>query len=231
MSIEDIRARLLAMSEPEFQAFQSRLVPTVPSETILGVRTPALRQLAREMRKSGQAEEYLNALPHTYLEEYVLHGCIVSLEKDYATALAQTQRYLPYVDNWITCDLLSPKVFARHRDELLPHIIAWIQDPAEYTIRFGIEMLMTFYLDEGFEPALLELPASVTHEAYYVRMMVAWFFATALAKQYDATLPYLQRQRLPLWTHNKTIQKAVESYRITTEQKACLKTLRRKQEK
>ncbi len=223
-----VRARLMALSEPAFQQFQRRLVPTVPPETILGVRTPVLRSLAREMRKTGQAAAYLEALPHDFLEEYVLHGCIISLEKDYDTALAQTQRYLPYIDNWITCDLLSPKVFSHHREALYPHIVSWINASAEYTIRFGVEMLMTFYLDDGFDPAYLALPAAVSSDAYYVRMMVAWFFATALAKQYDAALPYLEQHRLPLWTHNKTIQKALESYRIAPEQKEYLKTLRRK---
>ena len=226
MFAENVRERLFKMQDTKFQAFQRRLVPTVPTETIIGVRAADLQALAKALRKSGEADAFLEMLPHLYLEENLLHGYLINLEKDFEKALRETERYLPYLDNWMTCDLLSPKAFRNHLDELSPEIERWRCSSQEFTIRFAIEMRMTFYLDASFHASYLEEVAQIRNEALYVRLMIAWFFATALAKQYDAALPYLKQRRLERWTHNKTIQKAVESFRISDEQKEYLKTLR-----
>lgn len=223
---EKVREYLFSVQDKGYQAFQQKLIPTVSADTIIGVRVPILRELAKEIVKEGEAQAYLEILPHRYLEEYILHGCIINMSRDYDEALRQTERYLPWVDNWCTCDLLAPKVFKKHLPHLSQKIDEWIASPKPFTIRFGMETRMRFYLDEAFESAYLEQVAQVKSDELYVRLMIAWFFATALAKQYDAAVPYLERHCLDKWTHNKTIQKSVESYRITPEQKQYLKRLR-----
>lgn len=223
-----IREQLFALQDPEYRAFQCKLMPTVDPEAVIGVRMPALRALAKKLAKQPETADFLQTLPHRYYEENNLHAVLIAGMRDYPAVIAALDAFLPYVDNWATCDMLRPGVFKRHLPELLNAIRRWMQSEHPYIIRFGMEMLMTFYLDEAFDPDYPALVASVQHEDYYVRMMIAWYFATALAKQYDAVLPYLIEQRLELWTHNKTIQKAVESYRIAPEQKIFLKTLRRK---
>lgn len=227
---QTVLERLLALRDEPYRAFTVSLVPNIPPERILGVRLPVLRQLAKEMKRAGEQETFLRELPHRYHEENLLHAFLISLEKDYTAALCETEAFLPFVDNWAVCDSFNPKVFAKHTDELLPVVKAWLQSGHEYTVRFGLETLMRFYLDDGFRDEILALAASVNDDAYYVHMMVAWLFATALAKQYDAALPYLEQRRLSPRTHNKTIQKAIESYRVSEEHKAHLKTLRLKKE-
>ena len=231
MIISEIREELDRLQDVKYREMQVRIIPTVKPESIIGVRTPALRQLAKQLGQREDVRDFLEDLPHRYFEENQLHAFIVSGMKDYAECLQALNRFLPYMDNWATCDQMSPRVFRKHRKELLKEIRKWIGSEETYTVRFGIGMLMEHYLDEDFDPAYPELAAAVRSEEYYVNMMTAWYFATALAKQYDAVLPYLKENRLDVWTHNKTIQKAVESYRITEEQKAYLKTLRRKKEK
>lgn len=226
MTPQQITDTLFSAREPDFAAFTAKTVPNLPPELFIGVRTPALRTLAKQLAKQPNTAEFLHALPHRYFEENQLHAFVISLEKDFGCCLAETEAFLPYVDNWATCDQLSPQVFARHTDALLPHIRAWMQSPHTYTVRFGIGMLMRYYLDDAFSPEYAEAVAAVRSEEYYINMMCAWYFATALAKQYDAVIGYLTARRLPVWVHNKTIQKAVESYRITPEQKAFLRTLR-----
>ena len=221
-----IQQRLFELQDLKYRDFQCKLMPTVAPETVIGVRTPALRALAKELAGSEEAAEFLKILPHEYYEENNLHGFIIERLKGYDETVAALDAFLPYVDNWATCDLMSPKVFKKHTEELLGKIDEWLASDKTYTVRFGIEMLMSFYLDERFEPLCLEKVASVKSEEYYINMMIAWYFATALAKQYEAALPYIENRRLERWTHNKTIQKAVESYRITDEQKAYLKTLK-----
>lgn len=223
-----IQERLFALQDTDYAAFQRPLMPTVEEEAFIGVRTPALRSLAKELKGSDEANAFLKQLPHAYFDENQLHAFLISLEKDFDTALAQTDAFLPYINNWATCDQLSPKAFRKDKAALRASIDAWLLSPHEYTVRFGMGMLMEHFLDEDFTPEVLEAAASVRRGEYYIRMMQAWFFATALAKQYEAALPYLQQDRLDEWTHNKTIQKAVESYRVTPERKAYLKTLRRK---
>ncbi len=222
----NFQQRLFALQDLSYRDFQAKLIPTVDPETVIGIRTPALRKLARELAKGEDVQSFLDGLPHQYYDENNLHAFLIEQCQDFDRTVALLDAFLPYVDNWATCDLCSPKVFAKHLPELLPHIMRWTASNQTYTIRFGLEMLMRYYLDGAFQPAYLELAASLRSEEYYVNMMIAWFFATALAKQYDAALPYLAERRLEAWTHNKTIQKAVESNRISSEQKGYLKTLR-----
>ena len=223
---QSIAARLAALADPGYADFQRRLMPTVPPETVVGVRMPQLRKLAKSLRGTEEAAAFLAALPHETYEENNLHGLLIGEERDYSRAVEALERFLPYVDNWATCDLLHPKAFDRRPEALPGQLERWIGSGRTYTVRFGLGMLMSFYLDGEFRPEYLDLAAGVRWEAYYVKMMVAWYFATALAKQYAAALPYLEENRLGLWVHNKTIQKAVESYRITPEQKGYLRSLR-----
>ena len=225
--IENLKKELFEMQDLKYRDFHSRLLPGIDKETIIGIRTPMLRKFTKEYAKTPEADLFMQELPHRYYEENNMHMMIASWIKDYEKCLAQVKRFLPYVNNWATCDLPAPKVFAKHKDELLPEIGSWIASDETYTIRYGIGMLMTFYLDEDFRPEYLKMAADVESEEYYVNMMIAWYFATALAKQWDATIPYLKERKLPEWVHRKTIQKAIESYRITPEQKVYLKTLRK----
>lgn len=223
---ECIRARLFALQDEGYRAFHSRLMPTVPPETVIGVRVPALRRLAKRLAGTPQAEAFLQELPHTYYEENNLHAFLLESIRDYDAALAATEKFLPYIDNWATCDSFCPKVFAKHKEDLLPVLRRWMASDHPYTVRYGMEMLMRYYLDEDFRPEHLAWAAAVHSGEYYINMMRAWYFATALAKQPEAALPWLTEQRLDVWTHNKTIQKAVESSRIPAETKAFLRTLR-----
>lgn len=225
MRIDEIRVRLSEQQDIKYRDFHSRLIPNVPKEAIIGVRTPELRKLAKEL---GADESFLSQLPHKYYEENQLHAFIISGLSDFDEAVRRLDEFLPFVDNWATCDQMSVKVFRKHTDELLPHIKRWISSGKTYTVRFAVGCLMEFYLDEKFRPEYLELVAEIRSEEYYVRMMTAWYFATALAKQYDAALPYIEGRRLDEWTHCKTIQKAIESRRLTPEQKCFLRTLKQK---
>ena len=222
----EILKTLFALQDLKYRDFQAKLMPTVDPETVIGVRTPELRRLAKEYAKTPEAREFLKLLPHRYYEENNLHGFLLETVKDYGQAMEYVENFLPYINNWATCDMVCPKVFGKHLPELLEKIRVWIASGETYTVRFGLGMLMRFYLDEAFRPEYLELAASLRSEEYYVNMMTAWYFATALAKQYGAALPYLQERRLDPWTHNKTIQKALESRRISEEQKTCLRALR-----
>ena len=226
MTREKIIEELLEQQDKEYRDFQRKLIPTVPTDRIIGVRTPVLRKMAKEMARQEDTKDFLDTLPHHYFEENQLHALILSEEKNFEHCIAGTEPFLPYVDNWATCDQMVPKIFKKHTDELLFYIQKWIAPDHTYTLRFAIGMLMRFYLDEKFEPEYLEMVAAVKSGEYYVRMMVAWYFATALAKQYDAALVFLEEKRLEPWTHNKTIQKSVESYRIDDEKKAYLRSLK-----
>lgn len=223
----DIEKSLFALKDEKYAEFQAKLTPTVDKNLFIGVRVPDTRKLAKEIYKSGYYSGFLHELPHKFYDENMLHGLIVSEIKEYDECIAAVDRFLPYVDNWAVCDIMSPKCFKKNKDKLMDKIIEWSGSDEVYTARFGIEMLMTHFLDEDFKLEYLEIPANVQLEDYYAKMMVAWFFATALAKQWDAAIPYLKENRLEAWTHNRTIQKARESYRITDEQKAYLKTIKR----
>lgn len=219
----DITEQLFSLQDLGYRDFQARLMPTIDKETIIGVRTPVLRKFAKQIARTGDAAAFISQLPHKYYEENNLHAFIVEQTADYDEAIRQTERFLPYIDNWATCDLFSPKIFKKYTTELLENVKAWIKSTHTYTCRFGIEMLMSFYLDDLFRPEYSELVATVRSDEYYVKMMIAWYFATALTKQYDATIGYITGKRLDVWCHNKTIQKAIESYCISVEQKAFLK--------
>ena len=224
----NITEQLLSMQDETYKQFHCKLMPTVNPDTVIGVRVPALRKLAKELYGSAEAEAFLSELPHNYYDENNLHAFLIAQIKDYDTCIAAVERFLPYIDNWATCDGLSPKIFKKHLPELLEHIRMWLASGDTYTVRFAIGMLMQFYLDDAFDVQYMDMVAAVKSEEYYVNMMIAWYFATALAKQYDTAVQYLQTQKLDAWTHNKTIQKAIESYRITDEQKRYLKTLKQK---
>ncbi|MEA4965485.1 MAG: DNA alkylation repair protein [Oscillospiraceae bacterium] len=226
MVVSDMQSRLFALQDPAYRDFQCSLMPTVAPATVIGVRTPELRKLAKELSGEPATGAFLKNLPHSYYEENNLHGFLLEGMREYGEAAAAVDAFLPYVDNWATCDLLCPKAFRKHLPELLTRIPEWLAAAHTYTVRFGIGMLMRFYLDEAFSPEYPAWVAGVSSGEYYVNMMIAWYFATALAKQWDAVLPYLEGRRLDKWTHNKAIQKAVESYRITPEQKAYLRTLK-----
>lgn len=223
---EEILERLTALQDTDYRDFQSALIPTVDKSCFIGVRTPPLRQLAKELSRREDIGDFLAILPHRYFDENQLHAFLLSEMKDYAACIAAVDTFLPYVDNWATCDQLSPKVFRRHKTELLTAIDRWLTYDHPYTVRFAIGMLMQHYLDDSFTEALAEKVCAVRSEEYYVRMMAAWYFATALAKQYDRVLPFLEQRRLDVWTHNKTIQKAIESRRLSPEQKTALRALR-----
>ena len=226
----EIQEKLISLAEPAYRDFMAPLLPKLPRDRILGVRTPALRSLAKQLYRAGEYDAFLAELPHRYYEENNLHAFLIEQIRDFDRCLAETERFLPYLDNWATCDCLRPPVFKKHRAALLSHIPGWLASGETYTGRFGIGMLMAHFLDDMFDPKHLEWVAALRSGEYYVNMMIAWYFATALAKQYEAALPWLEEKRLERWTHNKAIQKAVESYRIHPEQKTYLKTLKRKKE-
>lgn len=225
---KNIQDHLLSIQDIPYREFHAKLMPTIDHERIIGIRVPVLRAYAKEVRKTVDVEPFLCDLPHYYYEENNLHAFLIAETKDFETCLSQMEAFLPYIDNWSTCDMGAPKVFAKHKKELLPYIDNWMASGKTYIIRFGINMLMRLYLDEDFKLEYAEKVAEVKSEEYYVNMMIAWYFATALAKQYDAIIPFLEQPVLERWTHNKTIQKACESYRITPEQKRYLRTLKLK---
>ena len=218
---------MLAESGNEkYKDFQSKLVPNIPKETILGVKTPDLRKIAKEIRGTKEAEEFLANLPHKYYEENLIHFFLIAMIRDFDECVNAVETFLPYVDCWPVCDQSSPKVFSKNHEKLLPLIQRWIRSQHVYTVRFGIRMLMNEFLGEDFRPEYLEWVANVTGKDYYIRMMIAWYFATALAKKYDESVVYIEDRRLDSWTHKKAIQKAIESYRVSDEHKEYLKTLR-----
>ena len=223
---KNIQSLLFAKQDIKYRDFQAPLFPNIDKERMIGVRTPELKKLAKELFGSELANKFIETLPHQYFDENQLHAFLISLIKDYKTCLKEVERFLPYIDNWGTCDQLSPKVFAKHKEELVVDIKRWIKSKHTYTVRFAIGVLLQHYLDESFKEEYLELVSKVKSDEYYINMMIAWYFATALAKQYDSTIKYIEDKQLDPWVHNKTIQKAVESYRITNEQKAYLKSLK-----
>jgi len=218
--------KFVAVRDEEYRAFQVKLVPNIPAETILGVRTPDLRQIAKELFESADREAFLKSLPHTYYEENLVHFFVLAMIKDFDSCVQGVEAFLPYVDCWPVSDQATPKAFRKNHEKLLPYIRKWIASEHVYTARFGLRMLMNEFLDDDFKEEYLELAANKKGEDYYLKMMAAWFFATALAKRYDETLPYFEEHRLDEWVHRKAIQKAVESYRVTDAHKAYLRSLR-----
>ena len=224
--IKNVQRELFAMQDLKYRDFHAKLMPTVDKGTVIGVRTPELRKFAKEYGKTEMAKIFLQVLPHQYYEENNLHGLLIEQIKDYEQCIEELERFLPYIDNWATCDLLAVRTVKKHLDLFIKEIYRWMESEHTYTIRFGMNMLMRYYLEDEIKLEYPEKVAAVRSEEYYVNMMRAWYFATALAKQYEKILPFLEEQRMDVWTHNKTIQKATESYRITPEQKEYLRTLR-----
>lgn len=223
----NIKEELFALQDISYADFQARLIPNIPREMFIGVRVPRARKLAKMLAKEGKSSQFLSDLPHKYYDENILHGLLLSEIRDYGACIKAVDQFLPYVDNWAVCDVLSPKIFNKHKTALLEKVKKWSTSDKSYTCRFGIKVLMSYFLDDDFSPAYLEIPASVNSEEYYVQMGIAWFFATALAKQWEASIKYIEENRLDKWTHNKAIQKARESKRITPKQKDYLKSLKR----
>ncbi len=221
--MENIQKELLSMADGEYKEFSAKLMPTVCKDKVIGIRIPVLRKFAKTLT---DYEDFLQNLPHKYFEEDNLHAFLIEREKDFDRCIEKLDAFLPFVDNWATCDSMKPKVLKKEPEKLLLHINRWINSKDIYAVRYGINLLMSFYLDDNFDEKYLKLVADVKFDEYYINMMRAWFFATALAKQYEKALPYIEEKLLDKWTHNKTIQKAVESFRITKEQKAYLKTLK-----
>ena len=224
--MEKIENELFKLQDKKYQEFQAKLIPTRNPNTIIGVRTPELRKYSKVLLKNNEYKEFLKELPHKYFDENQLHAFIISGIKDYDECINYVNQFLPYIDNWATCDQMSPKIFKKNHDILLKEIMNWIKSKETYIIRFGIGMLMQHFLDEDFDTEYLEWVSNIKSEEYYVNMMIAWYFATALAKKYEVTISYIENKRLDSWCHNKTIQKAIESYRITPEQKEYLRSLK-----
>lgn len=225
--MNNITDKLFKLQDKKYQEMQFKIIPNINNSTIIGVRTPEIRKLAKELIKEDY-KSFLKELPHKYFDENQLHAFIISEIKDYNECIDYTNKFLPYIDNWATCDQMSPKVFKKNKDNLLKEIKVWIKSKETYTIRFAIGMLMSYFLDEDFDKKYLELVSKIKSKEYYVNMMIAWYFATALAKQYKDTIIYLENNKLDTWVHNKTIQKAIESYRITNDQKEYLRSLKKK---
>ena len=228
MMVERIRQEMFSMQDPGYKAFHCPLMPTVDPDTVIGVRTPALRAMAKRLKKEPEISAFLADLPHRYYEENNLHAFLIEGIADFDGCIAALNRFLPFVDNWATCDMMRPQVLKKEPDRLLREIENWISSTHTYTVRFGIGMLMAHFLDDTFDESYLQMVSMIQSEEYYVNMMIAWYFATALAKQWDAVICHLEESRLPLWVHNKTIQKAVESLRISKERKQYLRSLRRR---
>ena len=224
--MEEIQNRLFELQDIKYRDFHSRLMPGIDKETIIGIRVPVLRKYAKSIAGTELSEKFIKELPHRYYEENNLHMMLITRIKDYDRCISEIERFLPYIDTWATCDFPAPKCFENHKEELLPVIKVWIASGETYTIRYGIGMLMRLYLDEDFDPEYVRLVVGVKSDEYYVNMMIAWYMATALAKQWDTVIPYIEEHRMSDWVHRKTIQKAVESYRITDEQKKYLKGYR-----
>ena len=226
MRNEEIRQNLLSLADEDYKAFQSKLMPDVDKEKVIGVRTPALRDFAKELYKAGDYEDFLRDLPHKYYEEDNLHAILIDKIRDFDLCLSETEKLLPYIDNWATCDMLRPKVFKAEPEKLYQAILRWLKSERVYTVRYAIGCLNSFYLNGNFSQEHLRLVSEIKSDEYYINMMIAWYFATALSKQYNSAIVYIEEGILPPWVHRKAIQKAVESYRISDEVKAYLRTLR-----
>ena len=225
-----VQKELFVLQDLKYRDFHAKLIPSVDKEKVIGIRTPALRAYAKKFGKKEEAKQFLEILPHQYYEENNLHGLLIEQMKEYEKCVEKLERFLPYIDNWATCDLLAVKTVKNHLDLYISEVYRWMESDQPYTIRFGVNMLMKYYLGDNFKIEYPEKVAAIRSEEYYVNMVRAWYFATALAKQYEQILPFLEERRMDLWTHNKTIQKAIESYRITSEQKEYLRTLKIKRE-
>ena len=223
----DIQKILFEHQDLKYKNFHAKLIPNIPKELIIGVRIPILRRLAKEFFKSDDSKVFLNALPHEYYEEDNIHAFLIENIPCFETAIKETEKFLPYIDNWATCDSFLPQVFKKNTTKLLPYVLEWIKSDKTYTVRYGIVLLMKLYSDDNFSQDFLKAVSLVNSDEYYVKMAISWYFAELLAKQYKSTIPYIENKVLDIWTHNKAIQKAIESYRVSTEKKEYLKTLKK----
>lgn len=223
---ENITELLFMLQDEKYKKFTSSLTPSVSESSVIGVRVPTLRALSKKLKGTEVADEFMSFLPHSYIEENHLHGYLIEFERDFGTCIKKLEAFLPYIDNWATCDTVRPKVFKKHKAELFPYIEKWIKSEHTYTVRYAIGLLLSFYLDDDFDAQHLLMVSKIKSEEYYINMIIAWYFATALAKQFDSTIPYIENRVLDKWTHNKTIQKACESYRVNNSVKAYLRTLK-----
>lgn len=223
---KEIEKKLSVLADKEYREFQAKLIPNVLIDHFVGVRTPELRTYAKELAKREDIAQFLTDVPHRFFDEDQLHAFIISGMKDYNTCISELEKFLPYVDNWATCDQMSPKIFKKHRQDIIAPIEKWIASDKTYTVRFGIGMLMEHFLDDDFDIRFPKMVAKLRSEEYYINMMIAWYFATALAKQYDAVIPFIEKRKLDDWTHNKAIQKSIESNRVTPEHKEYLRSLK-----
>ena len=222
----EIQKQLFQMQDLEYKKFHSKLMPTVNADNVIGIRVPVLRKFARDFAKSKEADAFLSNLPHTYYEENNLHAFVIEKITDFVRVLKLTEEFLPHIDNWATCDMFFPRIFGKNKERILPYALKWMKSKDTYTVRYGIGIMMRLFLDEDFKEEYLDLVACVRSEEYYINMMIAWYFATALAKQYESAVKYIEQNRLDTWVHNKTIQKAVESYRVPKATKEYLKNLK-----
>ncbi len=221
-----IYEKLSEVKDDEYKEFQAKLVPNISPDVILGVRTPDMRKIAKEMYGTPEGDSFLKELPHRYYEENLVHFFMIARIKDFDECISAVEAFLPYVDCWPVSDQSSPAVFKKNHQKLIPYIKKWIASDHVYTARFGLRILMNEYLGEDFKDEYLELAASKEGDDYYLKMMIAWYFATALAKRYDETIPYIEERRLDEWVHRKSIQKALESYRVSDEHKEYLRSLK-----
>lgn len=221
-----VQQSLFSMQDLKYLDFNSKLIPNIEKDVFIGVRTPDIRKLAKELSKNGMAQEFISILPHRYFEEYSVHGAVISNIKDYDETVKQLDRFLPYVDNWAICDTIKPVSFKKNTDSLIEDVKRWLKSNDVYTVRFAIGCLMSYFLDENFKDEYAELVSQIKTDEYYINMMIAWYFATALCKNYESVICYLEKHKLPVWVHNKTISKACDSYRISAETKVYLKNLR-----
>lgn len=228
---KQIQNQLFSLADEAYKAFQQKLMPSVDPDTVIGIRTPELRRFAAKFAQTEEAKDFMANLPHTYYEENNLHAFLIEKITDFESAVTELNRFLPYVDNWATCDMMSPKIFSANKEKLLPVIERWISSSHTYMIRYGIVMIMKYFLDGEFSPRHLQKVADISSNEYYIEMAQAWYFAEALVKQYDHALPYLQKEWLSPFVHSKTISKACDSFRISDEKKKFLKTLRLKNSK
>ena len=224
--MNELQKNLFELKDLEYKKFHSKLMPTVSENKIIGIRVPVLRKFAKEFNLSGKADTFISDLPHTYYEEDNLHAFVIEKVKDFETAIKLTEEFLPHIDNWATCDMFFPKVFAENKNAMLEYAKKWMKSKHTYTVRYGIGVMMRLFLDEDFKIEYMDFVGSIKSSEYYINMMIAWYFATALAKQYESAVKYIECKKLSVWVHNKTIQKAVESYRISKETKEYLKTLK-----
>ena len=228
MICEEVRGELFRRKDQKYRDFQSPLIPTVPRDKFIGVRTPDLRALAKQLSARADVKSFLDDLPHEYFEENQLHAFLISRVKDFDACVREVERFLPFVDNWATTDQMNSAVLGKHKERLLPYIRKWLDSKEVYAVRFAVKMLMDHFLDEDFDPVYLAWVAAIRSEEYYINMMAAWYFATALAKRYEEAYPYLTGERLSSFVRKKAVQKALESYRVTEEHKAALRALKEK---